>query len=94
MNQKNSLGLNECFLDIDNPIELFKIWLNKANKQLIGKIVNEHSIFYGGDDESKMKRHDFLALEVKQWFIDMFKHYLDFNFIKEYDLHLNSIFCH
>jgi|TARA_R110002126_G_scaffold357_1_gene2302 hypothetical protein len=65
--------------------------LNKANKQLIGKIVNEHSIFYGGDDESKMKKHDLLPLEVKQWFIDMFKHYLNFNHIKKYDLRLNSI---
>lgn len=65
--------------------------LRKANKQLVGKIVNEHSVFYAGDDESKMKRHDFLPLEIKQWFIDMFKHYLNFNFIKEYDLYLNSI---
>ena len=30
MNQKNSLGLNSCFLDIDDPIELFKIWMEKA----------------------------------------------------------------
>ena len=65
--------------------------LHKANKQLVGKIVNEHSVFYDGDDESKMKRHDFLPLEVKQWFIDMFKHYLNFNYIKKYDLRLNSI---
>jgi len=35
MNQKNSLGLNECFLDTDNPIELFKIWMKKANKHEI-----------------------------------------------------------
>ena len=65
--------------------------LRKANKQLVGKIVNEHSVFYNGDDESKMKKHNFLPLEVKQWFIDMFKHYLNFNFIKEYDLRLNSV---
>ena len=32
MNQKNSLGLNQCFLDIDNPIELFKIWMDEAKK--------------------------------------------------------------
>ena len=32
MNQKSSFGLNECFLDVDNPIELFKIWLEKAKK--------------------------------------------------------------
>ena len=30
MNQKNSLGLNKCFLDLDNPIELFNIWMNEA----------------------------------------------------------------
>ena len=32
MNQKNSLGLNHCFLDLDNPIELFKIWMDEAKK--------------------------------------------------------------
>ena len=30
MNQKNPLGLNSCFLDKDDPIELFKIWMEKA----------------------------------------------------------------
>ena len=32
MNEKNSLGLNHCFLDLDDPIELFKIWMNEARK--------------------------------------------------------------
>ena len=32
MNQKNSLGLNSCFLDLNDPIELFKIWMNEAKK--------------------------------------------------------------
>jgi pyridoxamine 5'-phosphate oxidase len=32
MNQKNSLGLNNCFLDLDDPIELFKVWMNEAKK--------------------------------------------------------------
>ena len=32
MNQKNSLGLNNCFLDLDDPIQLFKIWMDKAKK--------------------------------------------------------------
>ena len=32
MNQKNSLGLNSCFLDLDDPIELFKIWMDEAKK--------------------------------------------------------------
>ena len=29
--------------------------LKPANKQLVGKIEKEHSLFYGGEDESKMK---------------------------------------
>ena len=32
MNQKNSLGINNCFLDLDDPIELFKVWMNEAKK--------------------------------------------------------------
>ena len=32
MNQKNSLGLNICFLDKDDPIDLFEIWMNEAKK--------------------------------------------------------------
>ena len=32
MNQKNSLGLNNCFLDIDDPIQLFKVWMEEAKK--------------------------------------------------------------
>ena len=32
MNQKNSLGLDNCFLDTNDPIELFKTWMNKAKE--------------------------------------------------------------
>ena len=32
MNQKNSLGLNLCFKDEDNPILLFKNWFDEAKK--------------------------------------------------------------
>ena len=32
MNEKNSLGLNNCFLDLDDPIELFKVWKDEAKK--------------------------------------------------------------
>ena len=30
MNEKNSLGLNICFLDLNDPIELFKKWMKEA----------------------------------------------------------------
>ena len=32
MNQKNSLGLNNCFLDLDDPVQLFKLWMDEAKK--------------------------------------------------------------
>jgi pyridoxamine 5'-phosphate oxidase len=32
MNQKNSLGLNSCFLDLNDPIELFRVWMEEAKK--------------------------------------------------------------
>jgi len=35
MNQKNSLGLNLCFKDEDNPIYLFKEWFDEAVKSEI-----------------------------------------------------------
>ena len=35
MNEKNSLGLNSCFMDLDDPLELFKIWMSEAEKKEI-----------------------------------------------------------
>ena len=32
MNQKNLLGLDICFLDTNDPIELFNTWMNKAKE--------------------------------------------------------------
>ena len=35
MNQKNSLGLNKCFLDLNDPFELFEKWFEEAKKKEI-----------------------------------------------------------
>ena len=35
MNQKNSLGLDSCFKDLDDPLALFTIWLAEATKKEI-----------------------------------------------------------
>ena len=35
MNQKNSLGLNKCFLDLDDPFQLFEEWFEVAKKKEI-----------------------------------------------------------
>jgi len=35
MNEKNSLGLNKCFLDLDDPLKLFEKWFVEAKKKEI-----------------------------------------------------------
>ena len=65
--------------------------LAPANKQLVGKIQNEHSLFFNGEDNNKMHKHNHLPLNVLNWFESKFKHYLNWNKIKKYQLHLNSI---
>ena len=35
MNQKNSFGLNKCFLDLEDPFELFEKWFVEAKKKEI-----------------------------------------------------------
>jgi len=65
--------------------------LERANVQLVGKIENEHSLFYHGKDQIKMKNHNMLPRNVTDYFMSIFNHYLAFNKIKDYDTHLNSI---
>ena len=95
------IWLGQTILRYEVPLDIFttinNIYQNRfdilkpANKQLVGKIQNEHSLYYGGTDESKMKNHSRLTQDVIKYFMDMFRHYLDWNKIREYDLHLNSI---
>ena len=65
--------------------------LKPANKQLVGKIEKEHSLFFNGEDSPKMTKHNHLPANVLNWFEQKFKHYLNWNKIREYNLHLNSI---
>ena len=32
MNQKNVIGLSKCFLDLEDPIQLFDVWMEEAKK--------------------------------------------------------------
>ena len=65
--------------------------LKPANKQLVGKIKNEHSLFYDGKDQTNMPAHTELPLNILKWFEECYRHYLDWNKVKEYQIHLNSI---
>ena len=81
----------EIFHTINGIYEKKYSQLKPANKQLVGKIEKEHSLFYNGENSEKMIRHNNLPTNVLVWFESMFKHYLEFNKVKEYKLHLNSI---
>ena len=81
----------DIFHSINHIYEQNYKHLHKANKQLVGKIEDEHSLFYNGNDESKVKRHNILPTNITNYFIEVFKHYLNFNKIRDYKLHLNSI---
>jgi hypothetical protein len=97
----NFVFLGQSILRYEVPLDIFTTinsiyqnnfdTLDPANKQLVGKIQNEHSLFYGGKDESKMKNHNKLTSDVLKYFMDMFRHYLNWNKIRDYELHLNSI---
>ena len=65
--------------------------LPKANLQLVGKINNEHSLYYNGPPNNKMHPHNYLPKNVLQWFDKAMTHYLNWNKIKEYKVHLNSV---
>ena len=94
-------SLGQTVLRYQVPLDVFNIinhiyetkylTLPRANKQLVGKIEKEHSLFYSGEDTSRMKRHNLLPQNVLQWFENIFRHYLNFNKIKDYKIHLNSV---
>jgi len=97
----NFVFLGQSILRYQIPFDIYNIIndvyeknfhiLKTANTQLVGKIKNEHSLFYNGKDQIQMKTHNLLPLNVLKCFEECYRHYLDFNKIKNYQIHLNSI---
>ena len=81
----NFIFLGQSVLKYQVPLDVFNIInhiyesnfqnLHPANRQLVGKIHNEHSLFYDGEDQSKMQRHNLLPQNVTQWFMQKYDHY-------------------
>jgi len=96
-----SIFLGQSVLKYQVPLEIYHIinsiyenkysQLKPANKQLVGKIEKEHSLFYDGENNDKMTRHNHLPKNILMWFFEKFKHYLDWNNIKGYHTHFNSV---
>ena len=57
----------DIFMTINHIYEINKNKLDKANKQLVGKIEDEHSLFYHGADQTKMKNHNRLPRSVTHY---------------------------
>ena len=97
----NFIFLGQSVLKYPVPLDVFNTInsiyeskypeLKPANKQLVGKIEKEHSLFYDGEDSHKMIKHNHLPKNILMWFFEKFKHYLDFNKVKGYKMHMNSI---
>ena len=101
-NQKfNFIFLGQSVLRYEVPLDIYNIInhiyetkypeLKPANKQLVGKIEKEHSLFFDGPPNDKMTKHNFLPQNVLQWFQEKFTHYLEWNGIVDYKMHFNSV---
>ena len=62
----------EIFVGLNEIYERQKKQLPKANKQLVGKIQDEVSLFYSGPNNDKMHQHSFLPNDILQWFDSIF----------------------
>ena len=81
----------EVFVGLNELYETQKKHLPNANKQLAGKIPDEVSLFYAGPTSKKMHAHSYVSQDILKWFYSMFKHYLDWNKTREYNMNINSI---
>ena len=69
----------EIFVGLNEIYEKRKKELPKANKQLVGKIQDEVSLFYSGPNGDKMHQHCFVPADILKWFITVFDHYTNWN---------------
>ena len=81
----------EVFVGLNDIYEKRKKELPKANKQLVGKIEDEVSLFYDGPPTDKINPHNFLPADILKWFDSVFNHYLIWNKIGENKRHINSV---
>jgi len=84
MNQKNSLGLDSCFKDLEDPLALFTIWLAEAEK----KEINDPNALSLATTNSKNEPSVRMVL-LKGLSKKGFVFYTNLNSPKSYDLKKN-----
>ena len=85
MNEKNSLGLNSCFIDLDDPLILFKSWMKEAEK----KEINDPNALSLATTDSQ-GRSDVRIVLLKELSSKGFVFYTNLNSPKSHDLKKNS----
>ena len=84
-NGKNSLGLDLCFEDLDNPIDLFKNWFKKAEET---EINDPNAVALGTADK---KNQPSVRMVLLKGLSDKgFVFYTNFNSKKSSDLKINQ----
>ena len=84
MNQKNSLGLNICFGDTNNPIELFNLWFEEAKKT---EINDPNAVAIATSNERSIPSVRMVLL--KDFSVDGFIFYTNLNSKKSDDININ-----
>ena len=84
MNQKNSLGLNNCFLDLNDPLELFKVWMEEAKKT---ELNDPNALALGTSNKDNIPSVRMVLL--KDFNKDGFVFYTNLNSQKSNELKLN-----
>ena len=99
--QSNIIPLGQYLMHTQVPVEIFNninsIYetrfkdLRPANKQLVGKIKNEHSLYYSGVNSDKQTSHNFLSQYVLDWFLSVYTEYLNIKRIIPMEMKISSI---
>ena len=84
MNQKNSLGLNICFSDTENPVDLFRAWYEAAKQS---EINDPNAVALATSDNSSVPSVRMVLL--KDYSDDGFVFYTNLNSKKSNDIKLN-----
>ena len=84
-NGKNALGLDSCFEDLDNPIELFKKWFSRAKEN---EINDQNAVAVATSDKSNQPNVRMVLLKGlnDQGFV----FYTNFNSTKGKELKINQ----
>ena len=95
------IWLGQTVLKYQVPLDIFNalngiyeerfINLPNAAKQLVGKIENQHSLYFDGPKNDTMHCHNFLPPYILEYFESRAQHYLAFNRIDKYTIHINSV---